>query len=84
MSELEDIEFEISTIEDRIEQAKQDSAQSKGAISAHLERLRNDVGLTSTKEIKDFISKGEKELVKEEQAIIKNFEVIRDKYDEHV
>ena len=84
MSELEDIGFEISVIEDRIEQAKQDSAQSEGAISAHVERLQNDIGLTSEEEIEAFIDKGEKELAEEKQAIIEKFNVVKDKYDKQI
>jgi len=84
MDELGDIEFEIGAVEDRIDQAKQDSAQAEGAINAHVERLQNDIGLTSEKEIEDYIDKGEKELAEEKQSIIESFKAVRDMYDRHV
>jgi len=84
MSDMDDIEFEIGIIEDRIEQAKQDSAQAEGAINAHMERLGNDFGLASEKEIEVFISKGEKELADEELAITKSFTDIKDRYNDSI
>jgi len=84
MSDMDDIEFEIGIMEDRIDQAKQDSAQAEGAINAHMERLKSDFGLASEKEIEVFINKGEKELAKEELAITKSFTDIKDRYDDQL
>ena len=83
MGELEDIDFEIGVMEERINKARLDSAIAEGAVKAYMEQL-GDMGLVTVEEAVDFIDEGNDQVATETKYIIENFDALKKKYDERI
>ena len=83
MGELEDIDFEIGVIEERINKARLDSAIAEGAVKAYMEQL-GDMGLVTIEEAVNFIDEGKEQLATEKKSITENFDALKKKYDERI
>lgn len=75
---MTEMEAELGVIQDRIKEAETNSAQSEGAIAAHLKRLKDEFGLEED-EIEDFIASKEVEAEGFESERDKKFRELQEK-----
>lgn len=79
MTELNNIQDEIDTIDSRVEDAKQEKAEAEGAISVHLKQLVSDHGIKNDAEAREFIEKGKDELSEIEKGVIGDFNELKER-----
>jgi hypothetical protein len=82
ISDIEDIEYEISMMDEKEETAKENKAQSEGAIRIHMKQLKDKYNLKSVAEASEFVENGLDNLDEQKQEIIDSFESIRKRFDE--
>ena len=82
ISDIEDIEDEISIMDEKEETAKKNKAQSEGAIKIHMKQLKDKYSLKSVAEASKFVENGLDDLDEQKQDIIDSFDSIRKRFDE--
>ncbi len=78
---MENIEKELDTFGEEIEEMKRDIAQKEGSISTLQKRLKEEFGLKSTKEAETEMAKLSKEIDKLTDEISEDFDKLKEVYD---